>query len=1065
MAITLAYGQQLHGTASIAALYEAKKYDAAANSLEADITELYKSRNADTLNNYIIWTGRLEAKKSTPEKAVRKVQLLVEKIKTLSTNPVTLSQAFIESGSFYEIISKHEMGYTANQQGLLYALSATDDLRITRLANIENNMGTFAQRMGDISLSISHERKALQWMQQLRTPDYEKLYSIYNSMGNAMYYTSKMDSGIYYFDKALAALAKAPPTLYNKYFRTAMIQNNMAGIYGVLGKTTAGIRAMKTTIANLKQFVADKTPHPKKEMATEFQFEATDNLAGIYKELGDYKQAHDLLYYSWQQKQQQLPAGNDGVLKSEILLGQLYFAMHEYDKALSFLNNGLAKIAVADGDYLFWQADACNTLAQLYETKNSTAAAARYYEKADSLYEASLEGEYDNIYLEFLTNAAGFYAGTGQEKPAFAKANKGYQYIEKTQGAKTLLASGGLLNLAEVSYKLGHYQQAQKYAVQSMAVVNDLAAGSANMLDSVKAELKKPAIILVKAKASYALLAQKNTTTLTPILKELEAALDVLERRKSVIGDAENTGILLADHDDLLEFIQQITAELYAITNNPQYMNRLVELHESGLYHRIRSRLNERDSLKFRSVPATVLAEEKRLQTAINTAIAAEGEHDQIIKNYLQATAAWNQYQEKIRQQYPAYYDMRYATIFRSLDAVQRSIPTEATVVRYFYIGKKLYVWIADGTQKKLLPLNGERITSLMSTFAAAHNDITKTSDVLLQLYNTLWQPFAGNIRSKKIIIIPDGILYNLSFETLTQQKIKNFGELATKSLLAQYAISYQYSLFLLAPEKAVTSFDDGFIAFVPGFSDQLKKGYVNMLSDKTEADRNYLSLLPQPFTIKLANKIQQLLGGDVYANERSTASLFKKLAGNHQVIHIGTHAESDNLHPEFSRLVFAKDTAADDDANYIYLPDIYGCDLRSGLAVLTACESGKPGFKDGEGMISLAHAFNYAGSRSMLTGLWKIDEQVSTIIMDEFYKNIAAGMDKDEALRQAKLHYLATNNGRITDPYYWSGLVIMGDTSPLIITKKHSAWKWWLAGGLVLLAAGYVIRKRIINV
>ncbi len=70
-----------------------------------------------------------------------------------------------------------------------------------------------------------------------------------------------------------------------------------------------------------------------------------------------------------------------------------------------------------------------------------------------------------------------------------------------------------------------------------------------------------------------------------------------------------------------------------------------------------------------------------------------------------------------------------------------------------------------------------------------------------------------------------------------------------------------------------------------------------------------------------------------------------------------------------------------------------YDCDLSSQLTVLTACESGKPGFKDGEGMISLAHAFNCAGSESILTGLWKIDEQTSAdnrrLLLQEFTRRV----------------------------------------------------------------------------
>ncbi|MEO7312474.1 MAG: CHAT domain-containing tetratricopeptide repeat protein [Chitinophagaceae bacterium] len=1058
----ISHAQKLNGIAAIEKLYEAKNYDEAKRILDADISQLLQDRNADSLNTYILWTGKLEVKKTNQEKAIQKVNQLIEKVQSLTRSPETNSQAHIEAGEFFGLLSHNDMGYKANVAAMQFALQANDESRITRLVNIENNMATYAQRMGDISLSIIHDRKALQWMAQWKKPNYEKMYLVYNSMGSAMYYISKMDSGIYFFNKALDALAKAQPTPENQYYRPAIIQNNIAGIYGIQGKTTAGIAAMKATISYLKTFLANKEPHPKKQNATAFQFEAIDNLAGIYKELGDYKQAQELLYYSYQQKQKVLPAGNDAVLKSEVLLGQLYYAMREYDKAIQFLNSGLAKIALADGDYLFWQADANNTLALLHEAKKDTINAARYYEKADSLYEASLQGEYDNIYLEFLTHAATFYASIGQEQKAIAKANKGYDYVVKTQGDQSLMASAGLLNLAEVSYHLGRYQQALTYADESIGVMTAVARASSGLLDSVKIELKKPGVILVKAKAKYELLPKKNVANLTALLQELQEALNLLERRKSVIGNTDDAGLLVADHQDLLQFIEKINAELYRLTGKGAYIDRLMGLHESGLYNRIRSRLDANDSLQFINVPPAAQATERKLQAAITAALEGEGKHDANMKAYFTATNNWNNYQATLQTQYPRYYKMRYGSIFKSLGDVQKSIAPGTTVVRYFYVNDSLMALVADAGQKQLFALNSKNLKERIEKLSQYSMDAAKTGELLFALYQQLWAPFATAVTNKKLIIIPDGILYNLSFEILTPEHTRSFEELASKTLLANHFISYRYSLFLLEPATNATKAGSNFVAFAPGFTDEVKSKYKKEMKNGDETDNSYLSLLPQPFTIALANKIQHLFGGKLYLNEQSTAANFKANAGGHTIIHIGTHAESNNLHPEYSRLIFAKNEDAPSEINSVFLTDIYNCNLSSSLTVLTACETGKPGFKDGEGMISLAHAFNYAGSQSILTGLWKIDEQVTIQLMDEFYKNLAAGMPKDEALQQAKLWYLKSNNGRLLAPQYWAGLVLMGDTAPIQFTPHINSTWWWIAGaGLLLGLLGFLFGKK----
>src|SRR5690606_25099467 len=114
-----------------------------------------------------------------------------------------------------------------------------------------------------------------------------------------------------------------------------------------------------------------------------------------------------------------------------------------------------------------------------------------------------------------------------------------------------------------------------------------------------------------------------------------------------------------------------------------------------------------------------------------------------------------------------------------------------------------------------------------------------------------------------------------------------------------------------------------------------------------------------------------------------------------------------------------------------------------------TACETGKPSYQAGEGMISLAHAFNYAGSESILTSLWEIDEESSAKIVKLFYDNLSLGMPKDEALRKAKLSYIAKAERRTVAPQYWAGLVLIGDTTPIDL-NNNVAWWWYVLAGIV---------------
>jgi CHAT domain-containing protein len=974
-----------------------------------------------------------------------------------------LIRSYQDSAKYYEALNKNLQAYNFSKK--IYALlSSTPDANTEQLGRTASDLGAYAYRMGNISLSETHNREALKLFRSMPSPVYECLYLSGNNMGNIMWFSSKVDSALYFFNIALDALNKMDSTPLNKYYRPAVLNNNLAAIYGLQGKTTEGIAAMKATIRDLRSYLAIKDSTLRRDNALHFQFEATDNLAGIYKELGDYRKAHDLLLHSYEEKQRQLNAGNPDVHKSEILIGQLYYAMHEYDKADQLLRKGLQGLEGADGDFLFWQADGYASLSLLYDETNRKLEAATYFEKADSLYTASLQGDYDDIYLEFLRNAALFYAENKRPAIAKAKAMKGYNYIVAAQGKNSLPAFYQQLNLGEVNFALGNYKVALDYSREGLEVVNRIVASGTNMLDSIKMQLKKPKALLLIAKSEYALLETKNAVALHAILDRLQEALQLLEKRKSVIGDPNDIRLLMADHSELIEFAKKIIVDLYEISGDTRYVDQLVSLHESGLYNRIRSRLDANDSLQFAHLPASVRADERKLKNAMSSILGGEGNHDQKMQHYLKAEDDWDRFLEKLRREYPGYYQMRYGSIFRSLDEMTANIPVNTSVVRYLFAGNQLLALVADKDHRRLVRLDSAGLSSDMARFARHSTNAMEMSDVLHSLYQRLWQPLEKEVRFKKVVIIPDGILFNINFEILTPRKIARFADLASNSLLADFTISYQYSLFLLNRGDINNASEESFVAFAPGFSDEVKDEYRAYADTLNDIDEFYLKLLPQPFTVNLAMAIGKRFGGDIFMNENSTVSSFRQFARGHRIIHIGTHALADNLHPEFSRLIFSKDLSNIAFDNSLYLFDLYNCDLSSDLTVLTACESGKAGYKDGEGMISLAHAFNYAGSKSILMGLWKIDEQASARLIDLFYRQLAKGLDKDEAFRRAKLAYLHEADGRMLAPAYWAGLVLLGDTAPVPIAG-NTHYGYWLALGLVLMAAIiFILFKRAVK-
>lgn len=890
------------------------------------------------------------------------------------------------------------------------------------------------------NISASQFQKAVQHLLARANKHPELLYACYNALGTIHWYASRNDSAAYCFTQALQMLDKAPETPQNKYYRKALLKNNLAGIYRVNGNTTAAISAMQECIELCGTFLQISPAPPQKPDAQDLQFRAIENLGGVYKELGNYAKTEELLLYAYDLKKK---ARNHNLFISQILLGQLYYAKRNYPRAIELLEQGRKGVAALDSDQLFWHGDACYGLALVYDKLGAEDKAATLYTEAGKLYGTAFGDQFDFIYLEYMQNHALFLAENNRCAEAMAKSSKTLDYLVKAGESNSLQQVQQFLNMSEITARCGQHKAAVGYADNALSVIQLLLKKTGRALDSVQVEIRRPRALLMKAQSTYALLPVKNEAALSNLLNELQHAENVLERRKSVLYDEADQTLLLADQHELLQFIQQLLLELHEVSGKEKYLEELVSTHEANIYARIRSRMDSRNSQRFAFVPQRLLNQETQLKQSITAALQQEN----AMQAYLAATNRFEQFSRELKRSYPRYFSMRYGKTETDLTRLQKQIPPNTCFVKYIFNNDKLLVTTGDRTKTQFTLLDAKGIDSMMLALRANYANAAITGHLLHQLYLKIWAPIEKMVPHAAVIVLPDGPLYHLNFETLLRQPATQFNDFPQQMLLARQAFSYRYSLQQLMPLQHSALTSENYIAFVPGFREE--PGLKRLLP---ETEKAYFSFLPLPFSDQLAKKMADKFEGSIFSGKSSTITNFKQKAGNHRIIHIGTHAEANNLFPEYSRLLFYPDTARHNDNSYtLYLSDIYECDLRSELTVLTACESGSAGYQDGEGMISLAHAFQYAGSNSMLTALWKIDEQSSVAITELFYANLAKGMRKDEALRRAKLSYLSGAKGRTLSPEYWAGLVLMGNTDPMNMPEDRR-WLLWsvLLGGMV---------------
>ena len=145
------------------------------------------------------------------------------------------------------------------------------------------------------------------------------------------------------------------------------------------------------------------------------------------------------------------------------------------------------------------------------------------------------------------------------------------------------------------------------------------------------------------------------------------------------------------------------------------------------------------------------------------------------------------------------------------------------------------------------------------------------------------------------------------------------------------------------------------------------------------------------------------------------------------RLIHFATHGVVDARQPEMSGVILSLvDTHGRRVDGYLRMGDVYKLNLAADLVVLSSCDSALGKDLESEGIIGLPRAFLYAGARSVIASLWKVNDQATAKLMSALYTRVGRGESPGAALRQAQLEMV--NSDRWSKPYYWAAFLLQGD-------------------------------------
>ena len=144
-------------------------------------------------------------------------------------------------------------------------------------------------------------------------------------------------------------------------------------------------------------------------------------------------------------------------------------------------------------------------------------------------------------------------------------------------------------------------------------------------------------------------------------------------------------------------------------------------------------------------------------------------------------------------------------------------------------------------------------------------------------------------------------------------------------------------------------------------------------------------------------------------------------------MIHLAAHGGYNVANPLYSAIYLAPGGEGAAGDGRLETHEVYGLDLKGNeLVVLSACQTNVGELSAGDELVGLTRAFFFAGTPTILSSLWSVDDEATEALMTAFYRHWQAGMGKAEALQAAQAEVRA--NPQWASPFYWAGFVLNGD-------------------------------------
>ena len=788
------------------------------------------------------------------------------------------------------------------------------------------------------------------------------------------------------------------------------------------------------------------------------------NISANYRLLGDHENSLNTAYKSLEKYNQLY---DKSLKKKDLSISTTYLFialclrdLKQPEEAIDVINKGLESISKYRGkrnqefynlwiDFYLRRAEVNMQLESFVLILNDLGKVFDFQKKHSYriYYFYELQGQYYNKKLNFISAMHSFNDALGDAKKVYSD-NKEFPAIPRIYKRR----ANNYVKLDSVKLAFNDYQSGLKYFDKNLE--NDW---SLNPRISISSSAPV-GLDLLTAKATLAknqFQEKSDTTYLTIAKRTYRAAMNLVDdMRLSYINEGskyyivEEAQSLYKEHIELL-----VSAKEYILEDewSEEVYNTIQRNKNSILIERIK----EKVAVLSSGLPIEIKDKESKLRSdvSLNTKLLSEideSDSTSSVKmkshqdNLFKAKEDFAIFSNNLKSKYPEYYALSNTTKqYYSLKEVTNRLSPGEAIIEYFETDSGYVSLIISDLGVQVNVLEDEDISRLLIYYIASLSQSPNLSGVSVselstqseQLYSILLGKVNGLEAIEQLYIIPDGLISKLPFSSLINPETKNY-------LLSEKSISYLVSVDQFMNQEKKTSESKSILGLSPNFS---------TTDDVVDCQCNGSDLENLSYSMDELTYLQSIYDGSYINEADATKASFIDNVKDFPIIHLATHACLSETDPMLSQIFFSDGSLT----NY----DLQNLNISPELVVLAACNTAQGEIQKGEGVISLSRGFFEAGVKSLVSSLWSIDDYSSSEIVKGMYTHLKKGKSKAQSLRQSKLDYLKSADKLRSHPYYWAGLVQIGDASAITNT-----WNWNIIFGslaMLLVVFFFFFRRR----